>query len=282
MTKKQVFTFSGIAIIVLFLVSIINWINIQQNTIDNLETEITSLRNDLNNIINQKFESIKEQIIEELDKQNSNVFNAEYKTIGFNQENNTANVVVKFSLKEYTKGASIQLVYSENNETKSVPVTENDGIFEAELSLSFEDVTDEPVEYSISYIVGDNVIQNGHVINIQPSVALYDRFDFKGAEVSASSVSLAGTDITFYTNFQNRFNTDEKLKFTSCSLIVYYKEEIIDNVDLMNQLEVRDGYQSLSESGQVQKISIKNYDYESVDVEIKAVDGYGFEYILKE
>ena len=273
MTTKRFFYMVIIVLLVIFGIAIINWIGEQQDNIGSLRDEIANLRNNLDNRINSEMSSLKEEIMRELTVQNSNVYNAGYVTTGYNGGRNLAHVTVHFSLKEYANNSKVTLFYTGNNQTNSVETRENKGVFEADLELSLKD---DSAGYVIGYKINGDTVESGYLFDIFPSYDLHARISAGGYSVEHRST---GTSVRLSTKLQNTFGRDDKLKFVSCVMNIYAKNQIIERIDLMNELENSGDYQFSSIDREIDYVSLGVSDPQEIYIKITAVDGYGFEYI---
>ena len=288
MTKKHLFMGASAVILLIFVIATINWIGIQQNKLNLLQIDIYNLKNELNGTIETELDEVKQQILAELTRQNSTVFDASYTVTDYNKADNLAYVTVCFAMKEYNLSDPVTVVFTRAGDTQSVPATSSNGIFTAKVALKIDDKNNPPYKYSVSYRMGTDQVSSGQVIDICPGDDLYGRVGSKAADITDAEFNknTGKEKIVVQTAFQNYFGSNEKLKFVSCKLYITFDGNVIKTVDLMDKVRLQDGYQLLDTGENLEfyfdanslrgnKDTIPQTLYGAYVI---SVDGYGFEY----
>jgi len=289
MTTKRLFAGAGAVILLIFVIATINWIGVQQNRMMLLQADIFNLKNELNDTIEGKLDEVKQQIFEELNRQNSNVFDESYAITGYDKAENLAYVTVSFALKEYSPSESVTVVCSGAGGSQTAPAKNSKGLFQAELALKIDSKT-QLYNYSLSYRTSTDRISGGEIMELCPATDLYGRMGSKGISVDEMGYNqkTKKETIQVHAGFQNYFGSDEKLKFVSCKLQITFDGNVIETVDLMGKIRVQDGCQLFYREEPFQfsydfnKLYNKSEQFPQIlyDSYISATDGYGFEYRL--
>jgi len=307
MTTKRLFTIAGAVILFIFVVATINWIGVQQNRtsalrgdIANLQGQISNLKYDLNNTIISNLEYVKQGIVSELERQNSNIFDASYTITGYNKAESLAYVKISFTLKEYSISEPVTIAATREGNSQTVIATNNDGIFEANIALKFENRSSskngrEPTyTYSLSYRMGTDKVLSEKIMDIRPGNDLYGRIS---TNIATTEIKYLGNkqqrSITIQPSVQNNFGANEKLEFMSCKMYIAYDGKILETIDLMGSITAQNGRQVLD----IEPIKFDyivssdlpytvpfpadgTYTMDGYNIYIVSVDGYGFECIL--
>ena len=288
MTTKRLIAGAGAVVLIIFVIATINWIGIQQNRIDSLRSDIYNLQDELTVIIEDGLENAKQQILDEVTRQNSNVFDASYTVTDYNKAKNLAYVTVNFAMKEYKTSDTVTVLFTRGGESQSVSAANKGGIFTAGAALTIDSETDPVYTYSVSYRMGADEISGGQIMDIRPGDDLYDRIIDKETQIYGwefeAKPGLGKIDI--YSSFQNYFGSNEKLKFVTSKLYVTVNEKVVETVDLMDRIRIHDGYQvlNLDDSFEFSLGDVRaggdDFSDEPYGAYVAATDGYGFEYIM--
>jgi hypothetical protein len=239
MTKNKLFISAVLltAIIVLIAVNGFNNAQQQQRRIDNLQHDIINLGHTLASRIDNQMYELREQMAELLQRQNSNVIDASYTINGYNGAEKTADISVRFSLKQYNASEPVSVIFSGSGDTLTVPAEYRGGIFTAEAGLELN--SGEP--YAVSYRMGEEAVSAGKLMEISPMDELYERFRDKSHSITSS-----GNDVRLYINLGNRHGNDDNLRIVSCHMTVLLGDIVIREEDMMEHIVSGNGYQSIN------------------------------------
>jgi len=283
MTIKRFLISAGIVLAFIIVVGTIGWMDNQQNNVQNLESRLNQLQNNLDERMQANLDSLKEELTNTIQQQNSNVFNVSYITTDYDKAKNLAKVTIKFQLKNYKKGNSVQVFYHNSNNTSSNPVNAIlvGDIFQADLFLDLN--ANDP--YSVCYSITSENIINEKIVDIDLIGELYGRFKIHVPNISFDkkkqkiNFTMDGPEI------RNFYQPNEKLKLIKCIIEVYNKNELIKTFDVTNQLQcVGDGQSFISDENTSMSFALQEEensqydDLSNISCKISATDGYGIHY----
>jgi len=285
MTMKRFLKSAAIVLAFIIVVGTIGWMDNQQNNVQNLESRLNQLQDNLDERMQENLDTLKKELTETIQQQNSNVVNASYITTDYDSTKNLAKVTIKFQLKNYKIGNSVKVFYHNSNNTSSNPVNATlvGDIFQADLSFDLN-ATD---PYSVSYSISSDNIINEKIIDIDLHNDLYGRFKIHVPNISFGK---KGQKINFTLDnpeIHNFYETNDKLKLINCIIEVYNKNELIKTFDVTNELQCVDNHQSfISDENTSLSFSLQGdeksqfEELSDLSCKISASDGYGIHYNL--